>query len=52
MPEEPELTDAEYAEAAAVWNAMTQADRSELLLLALRIGELLDERKPAAGAES
>lgn len=34
--------DAEYAAAAALWNALTQRERHELLLVAMRLGAMMN----------
>jgi hypothetical protein len=51
-PLETPESDPDYAAAAELWNAMTQADRQRLLLLVLRLHDLVDGDWPAAGAGS
>jgi hypothetical protein len=44
--------DPDYAEAAELWNAMTQRDRTTLLLLVLRMNRVIDAQELGAGGES
>jgi hypothetical protein len=41
--------DAEYAHAAALWNSLTQRERHELLLVAMRLGAMMNAHDAWAG---